>query len=332
MSVNLAIMPGRGRQNQRTMSSYATVTSQQQPAAANNMSTPEATPASTEVASTDATASTSLPPDLDKLRLVLIEAMKEMAENLIEKALSSIDKSLGEVKSNVADHEQRLNDVEEGLSEYSDRTVALERICEQLKTENESLVERMESYENRSRRFNMRVTNILEGSERDDPIKFMANFFVEVLGADVYKTPPVLDLAHRIGGEPRTGAPGKPRVMIVRFHYFQDKARALKADRNQLTWRGRKVLFYPDYANATAKLRSSFSKIKSLLFEKKVRFRLVFPAVLKVDFDGSTHIFKTATDAMKFYKQRIADPPDLGNATGPDGSATLGDNDGNGTE
>lgn len=312
------------------MSSYATVASQKQPAAANNMSSPVASPASTEVASNEATASTSLPPDLDKLRLVLIDAMKEMAENLIEKALSSIDKSLEEVKSNITGHEQRLTDLEEGLTDYSNRTVALERLCKQLKTENESLIERMENYENRSRRFNLRVTNILERAEKDDPIKFMSNFFVEVLGADVYGSPPVLDLAHRIGKERQTGSPGKPRVMIVRFHYFQDKARALAADRNQLTWRGRKVLFYPDYASATAKLRSSFSEIKSLLFKQKVRFRLVFPAVLKVDFDDSTHVFKTAAEAMKFYKQRIAGPPDLDTGTGRDGRATP-DDDENGT-
>ena len=94
--------------------------------------------------------------------------------------------------------------------------------------------------------------------------------------------------------------------MIVRFHYFQDKARALKADRNQLNWRGHKVLFYPDYAAATAKLRASFSRVKSLLFAKKIKFRLVFPAVLKVDFKNKTHIFKTAADALQFYNRHVA--------------------------
>lgn len=288
------------KRTQRNIRSYVT---RQQPhnddEATSSMASP-ATPASRANP-----ANVSLPPDLENLRSVLTTSMREIVEDLIEKALSSLTKTLGDIKTTVTDHGQRITDMEDGLSEYSERTVALEKLCKQLTVENESLFERMESAENRSRRFNLRCTNIPELAEKDNAIQFMSEFFVEVLGDTVYQSAPVLDLAHRIGRE-RSGPPGKPRVMIVRFHYFQDKARALKADRNQLNWRGRKVLFYPDYAAATAKLRASFSRVKSLLYAKKVQFRLVFPAVLKVDFKNRTYVFKTAADAMQFYNQRIA--------------------------
>ena len=280
-------------------------------------------------------ASVSLSPDLQILRSVLMADMKEMIGNMFDKTLSTLNKSLGDIKLSVGDHEARIADLEQGLSEYSDRSVVLEALCERLLKENESFVERMEDAENRSRRFNLRVTNIVEKSpdEMNNPVKFMSAFFKEVLGDSVYPTAPVLDIAHRIGKE-RTGPSAKPRVMIVRFHYFQDKARALQADRNQLKWRGQKVLFFPDYAAATAKLRASFSKVKSLLFAKKVRFRLVFPAVLKVEFKNRNLVFKTAADAMKFYNQHVAgfaastegggaaDSDGTGSTVGPEGRAS----------
>ena len=247
----------------------------------------------------------SLSPDMQNLRSVLMDDMKELIGNMFEKTLSSLNKSLGDIRAAMGDHEQRIVDLEEGNSDFTDRVVVLESLCERLIQENESLVERMESAENRSRRFNLRVTNIAEKSEQNDPIKFMSTFFKDVLGDSVYPAAPILDLAHRIGRE-RSDPTAKPRVMIVRFHYFQDKARALKADRNKLIWRGRKVLFFPDYTAATAKLRASFSKVKSLLYAKKVQFRLVFPAVLKVEFKNKTYVFKTAADAMQFYNQHVA--------------------------
>lgn len=249
--------------------------------------------------------SPSLPPDLENLRQILTASMRNIAENVIEKALSSLTKTIGDVKTTVDDHSQRLADLEEGLTEYTDRVTVLERHCEQLATQNAALKEQMTNDQNRSRRFNVRVTSLPEKSEGEDVIKFMSNFFYDVLGPEVYQAPPTLDIAHRIGRE-RSGRAEKPRVMIVRFHYYQDKVRALKADRNHLVWRDQKVLFFPDYAPETVKLRASFKKIKSLLWSKKVSFRLTFPAVLKVQFKNKTRIFKNAADATQFYDKHIA--------------------------
>lgn len=109
--------------------------------------------------------------------------------------------------------------------------------------------------------------------------------------------PPVLDIAQRVGPLCRDG---KPRVMIVKFHYLQDKVKALAANRNQLDWRGEKVSFFADYSPTTSKQRASYATVKSPLFNKKVKFHLVYPAV-HVEHENQSYNFKSLDDAQQFY-------------------------------
>ena len=90
-------------------------------------------------------ATANLSPDMQNLRSVLMDDMKEIIGNMFEKTLSSLNKSLGDIRAAVGDHEQRIVELEEGSSDFTDRVGILESLCERLIQENESLVERMES-------------------------------------------------------------------------------------------------------------------------------------------------------------------------------------------
>ena len=237
--------------------------------------------------------------ELQALRALLIKDMKDMIEN----ALGPVKQTLDLLQTTKVDHEKRIQELEKGLNLYSDKMAALEVTCEKLVAENKALLERAVDAEDRNRRFNLRCTNIDEKYPQgaENATKFMSTFFSEVL-KDVFPSPPVLDIAHRIG-KPRTD--GKPRVMIVRFHYLQDKIRALAGNPKQLEWRGAKVRFFTDYSPATSKQRAAFANVKSLLYQKKVTFRLIYPAVLRVEHEEETHNFKTPAEAQQFYNQHF---------------------------
>lgn len=136
------------------------------------------------------------------------------------------------------------------MSDHSDRIVALEDVCSRLQSDNTQLKAKVEDLESHSRRNNLRVVGIPEKMEEADLVTFMADFFVEVLGTNFFASPPILDIAHRIG-PPRTAGgetDARPRVFIVRFHYFCEKERVLRRQRDihQLSvQRAKDLLFSP---------------------------------------------------------------------------------------
>uniref|UniRef100_A0A673IM18 Uncharacterized protein n=1 Tax=Sinocyclocheilus rhinocerous TaxID=307959 RepID=A0A673IM18_9TELE len=84
---------------------------------------------------------------------------------------------------------------------------------------------------------NLRIIGIPEDAEKGRPTDFMSGFFSEVLGEDLPDLQSVV-LDRALAPKPCAG--DRPRAMIVRLHYFSDKAKILQASRKrgELTFRG----------------------------------------------------------------------------------------------
>lgn len=208
--------------------------------------------------------------ELLALRLLLVQDMKEMVETTIGNALESFKKSLELLEASTGGHRKCLTELETGG--FARGLLLKTRPCS-------------------PRRWRLRtgpvdstyVTNIDEKYlEGQNATQFMSKFFTEVLG-DVFPTPSVLDITHQIGPLCHDA---KSRVMIVKFHCLQDKVKCLAAKHNQLDWCGEKVRFFADYSPPTSKQCTSYATVKLLLFNKKVTFRLVYPAVLFVEHEN----------------------------------------------
>ena len=93
----------------------------------------------------------------------------------------------------------------------------------------ESAIKTLQSQnqENHSRRSNLSIVNIPEGSEDGkDPIDFMFGVLMEAMGLDVFPTPPELERAHQALTS-RTSQSSSPCTFLVRFSRFQQKEAAL---------------------------------------------------------------------------------------------------------
>ena len=118
-----------------------------------------------------------------------------------------------------------------------------------------------------------------------------------------YQTPE-LDRAHRsLRPKPRQGA----RPVIVRFHRYIDKERVLHwaKEHRDISYRGHSIKFYEDFSAAVAKRRAAFNQVKSLLFKRGMRFGMIYPARLRVTFNGVNHVFDSPEQAELFYRERI---------------------------
>lgn len=256
-------------------------------------------------------AGLELPEDLERLRSALLadmtQAINSVLKRELEVALWPVYTSLEQVKSYYELHDVRIREVEDGLNDHSDRLVSAETAIAALQSENTLLKMKLDDLENRSRRSNLRVVGIPEKMEGSDPVKFITEFFEEVLGADFFPRPLMLSRAHRIGPTPTDVPnikPSKPRVFLVLFHYFQDKYRIITKRRQELFFRGHRVFFYEDFSVELGRKRATFREIKSLLYNKGVRFGLQYPARLQVTHEGKKYYFNTPETAKKFYYSR----------------------------
>ena len=143
---------------------------------------------------------------------------------------------------------------------------------------------------NRSLRKNIRIVGVPE-SAGPVSFKFVSELLMEVLGME---KPPELDRAHR-SLHPKPAPGERPRPIIVSFHRFQDKERAMcwVREKDQLLYQDKKIFFFNDSSANLAKKRAAFNGVKPSLYKKSVKSLMQHPAILRVVFEGKTINFDT---------------------------------------
>lgn len=142
-----------------------------------------------------------------------------------------------------------------------------------LQIQNQSLLDRCDDLENRSRRFNLRILNIPKGNEDGkDPVKFISDVLMGMMGTVIFPAPPELERAHRTPIS-RASQRQKPRTFLVCFSRFQEKEAALRWARNhELKYQGTTIQVYQDISATLTKKRAAFNPIKQALYQKNIIF------------------------------------------------------------
>lgn len=261
-------------------------------------------------------ASSDHPITVNTLVRELEKSRKSLAEELtksLETSLAPIKASLEDIRSTVASHSSTISDMETALTDHSDRITELENNTTTLQTkltsvteENVSLQAKVEDLVSRSKRQNIRVVGLPEDMEGRDARQFMSALFQSVVGRESFPEPPELDRAHRsLRRKPRQGE--RPRPVIVRFHRFIEKDLVLQwaREHREASYQGHSIKFYEDFSPITAKKRAAFNDVKAALYKKGVRFGLLYPARLRISFQGTDHFFDSPAQADDFFQRNI---------------------------
>lgn len=278
------------------------------PSAATRSTTTTSTQANPNVATgtNDGGLNTAAGEDNFSMSVLTAELAKHQANMaiLIQDSIKPLQDSVNALHSSVNAFQARLTSAEVRIGENFENLTAAENKIKVLEKQNESLYNRLEDLENRSRRSNLRVLNIPEKSEHGkDNIVFISELLRDVMGPDIFPTPPQLERAHRTG--PATGA--RPRPFIVCFLRCQDREAVLRwSRRHQMKYGDNLLRVYADMSVALARKRAEFKPIKARLYEKGVQFRLLYPATLKIEYKGESHLFYSCKDATAFYEQQVA--------------------------
>lgn len=250
----------------------------------------------------------------ENLRSALLTELTQSIHSAVKKdldaALAPLSSTLGQVKEHCESQEERICGIESTLDETEQRLSLLEAKLAAVMAENAWLKDKVDDLENRSRRLNLRVVGIPEGVEGSNPVGFMTHFFTEVFGKDFFPTPLVLARAHRLGSPATPDAtsgtpPPRPRVFIVAFHNYQDRQRIVVHRRQrEMKFRGHTIFIHEDVSAELGRKRAAFKEVKGLLYAKGVKFRMGYPARLRVLFRSKELCFDTPEAAMDFYQQQ----------------------------
>lgn len=260
----------------------------------------EANASDTEV-SADAEGTGS---DINPNILAALSKITDSITTLLDVKVDTVLAAIREQTSRIQALATRVGDAETRISGVEDTAGVLQAKVAQLEKQVTDMADHMDDLENRSRRCNLRLVGLPEGTEGNDVVAFMETWLPSYLDLTTKNGKIKLDRAHR-SLAPRPGASQRARPIIMKLHNFADKQRVMAAARRLATQPNQptdriKVSFFNDYSAAVAKKRKAFDEVKSCLRKKNVDYALLYPATLRLSANGKEKRFHTPEAAASY--------------------------------
>uniref|UniRef100_A0A8C5Q8A4 Uncharacterized protein n=1 Tax=Leptobrachium leishanense TaxID=445787 RepID=A0A8C5Q8A4_9ANUR len=219
---------------------------------------------------------------------------------LFDEKLGRLSTTIESVLSQLTSQTQRLTEVEERVSTLEDDVHPLKAQMDAQQSIIQTLTEKLDDLENRSRRNNLRIIGLPETVKGRALQEWAFNWLPTHLGFDALDLPLAVERVHRVGPDLNPQS-GRPRVVIMRLLNFVDKSKLLQAFHraNVLDYNGAPLRLFQDFSASVSLKRRAFSPLCSELVAKDIRFSLLYLARLRVNFNGATHYFDSPTEASR---------------------------------
>lgn len=220
-----------------------------------------------------------------------------------------LNEKLTEVGTRLQGHDQAITDAEERISAMETSGAATKDALLSLLKEQCRLQEKVTDLESRSRRNNIRVYGVPEGSEGDSMIKFMENLLTAEL-----TLPDGMSLqiqrAHRALTQ-KPGPDATPRSIVINFQQHVVKETVLKlAWKKKMHLNNKPFFFDHDYAHEVMEKRRAYGGIKKVLKEKDIRFQTPFTRI-RIHWSTGPRTYEDAHQATRELRARGMEVPAL---------------------
>ena len=234
------------------------------------------------------------------------------------KTLPEIRQATRSVEGKLTELTARIGHVEGRLAFLEDAEKTREVDPPATMVQLNELRDRLDLYEDRNRKNNLRFVNIGEHCEaayNGDVIALLEKIITETLDVAVPAQGWLMERAHRLGARADDSGDGTScRTIIARFFRSGDRDKILRAAQSmkeELRWEGKRLMIFPDYSRGTLTKRGAFKDCKQALHDRGVKFALLHPATLRINTPGGpVKSFTEPAEALEFIN-KLPLPPAL---------------------
>lgn len=213
----------------------------------------------------------------------LIQALDKIIDNLtkvIDTKVATVLEAIRDQTSQLQAVATRVEEAEKRIADVEDVATSLEAKIASLEKQVSDMRKHIDDLDNRGHRCNKRV--MPENTEGSDPVNFLEKWVSEYLQMTTKDGQLKLDRAHR-SLAPKPGPNQHPRPLILKFHNFRDKQRAMEAARRlgsrkssqDAAPREPKVFFFNDYSAEVVRRRKAFDDTKTRLKKMNMDYALL---------------------------------------------------------
>ncbi|KAJ1082984.1 hypothetical protein NDU88_003145 [Pleurodeles waltl] len=239
------------------------------------------------------------------LRQILVAMQHSLTQ--IDGKIDSLSYRMDRMTEHLAKHVELLDQSERRVSEVEDGQTQLAASHVNLSKEVHSLRLKVDDLEARSQRNNLRIVGVAESTAIDNMEGFIERLLVQLLGRITFSDLFVVERSHRsLATHPPPGAP--PCPIIARLLNYRDRDAALRHPRElkTLQYEGMTVSLHPDSTLQVQEARRQFITGKKQLRDLHLEYRMLYPANLRVEVDGSLLFFTDHKKLDQFVKRRAA--------------------------
>ncbi|XP_078794665.1 uncharacterized protein LOC144988278 [Oryzias latipes] len=218
----------------------------------------------------------------------------------VTNAITTLEGKVAEVKRDVSVHTKSIKEAEDRVAAAEEE---LEKVQAGLASATKQLTDlqmKTDDLENRSRRKNLRLFGLKEGSEGTQPlIDFIQEMLPKWLGLGPDRLL-VLERAHRTLA---AAGPNRHRAVLIRFWKFQDREMVYRlSSQKKIQHDGNNLAFVQDFSAETMRKRREFNTARKLFTDMGIfRGFHVNPCKLRVVHHGKIHLFSSPREAEEFH-------------------------------
>lgn len=231
---------------------------------------------------------------ISEIQAVCTDIKKDLTD--INQKLSTMGTDLKEITTRTEETQQRVAEVEEFCTKAR-------AVISHLLGIQDIFQARLSELEGHSRRNNIHIHRIPEGTEGDNMQAFLENFIKTELS--LLDTSLCIQRCHcSRPTKPPQGS--NPRSIIIHFLEYKTKELVLRSacKKKEVHYEGKPVFFEKDYLIEILVKRQAYSSYRKMLKGKGARFQMLYSAKLRVFYDSSTVTYNDAPEGDDDMKKR----------------------------